>query len=149
MGKYFEEFCVGDHYRTRARTITETDVVNYAGLSGDYNPLHTDAVFGESTLFGERVAHGMLGACIGIGLWTMLGLTEGTTLALMESNWKFVGPVRFGDTIHTEITVLETKRVSKPDRGILRVGLDVINQRGETTHKGQLVLMLRAKAPLF
>ena len=145
-GKYFEEFTVGDQFISRGRTITETDVVYYAGFSGDYNPIHTDREFASGSVFGERVAHGMLGACVGIGLWCRLGITEGTAMALLESNWKFKGPIRFGDTIHTVATVLEKKTVSKPGRGIVNVGLDIVNQRGETVQKGVLVLMIRSKA---
>ena len=144
-GKYFEELSIGDQYVSCGRTITETDVVYYAGFSGDYNPIHTDREFASGSVFGERVAHGMLGACVGIGLWCRLGITEGTAIALLESNWKFTGPIRLGDTIHTVATVLEKKPVSKPGRGIVKVGLDIMNQHGDTVQKGALILMIRSK----
>ena len=147
-GKYFEEFTIGDQFISKGRTITETDVVNYAGFSGDYNPIHTDREFASCSAFGERIAHGMLGACVGIGLWCRLGITEGTAIALLESNWKFTSPIRFGDTIHTVATILEKRSVSKPGRGIVNVGLDIVNQHGATAQKGTLVLMIQSKERL-
>ena len=147
-GKFFEEFHVGDHFTSRARTITEADVVYYAGFTGDYNPLHTDHEFASKTLFGQRIAHGMVGASIAIGLWYRIGLTEGTAMALLETDWKFVGPIFFGDTVHTEATILETRRLSKPGRGLIRVGLDLVNQRGETVQKGTHIIMIRSNPEL-
>jgi len=82
-GKTFNEFTEGDIFYTASRTITETDVVNFAGLSGDFNPLHTDQTFGEKTPFKGRVAHGLLGVAIGSGLANQLGIFEGTTIALL------------------------------------------------------------------
>jgi acyl dehydratase len=85
MGLYWEEFEEGKEYITRARTVTEADVVAFAGLSGDFNPLHTDAEFMRASQFGERIAHGMLVSSISTGLSSQMGWFEGTTLALMEA----------------------------------------------------------------
>ena len=94
-GKLFSEFEIGQTFTSGRRTITEADVVMFAGLSGDYNPLHTDKVFAEKTPFKQRIAHGMLVASISTGLAQTLGVFEGTTLALMEQTFQYKAPVFF------------------------------------------------------
>jgi acyl dehydratase len=115
-GTYFSDFNVGDTFRSVGRTVTESDVCTFAGLSGDFNPLHTDAVFAAKTPFGQRIAHGMLIASISTGLGQTLGIFEGTTLALMEQSFKYKAPVFFGDTVHMQLIV---EAVRSP---LLRVG---------------------------
>src|SRR3970282_1446479 len=83
-GLTFDQFNLGDTFVSQARTVTEADVVNFAGLSGDFNPLHTDEEFGQSTPFGGRIAHGMLVAAMATGMANWTGVFEGTTIALME-----------------------------------------------------------------
>jgi acyl dehydratase len=146
MGLLFEEFEEGKEYVTRARTVTEADVVAFAGLSGDFNPLHTDAELMRTSQFGERIAHGMLVSSISTGLSGQMGWFEGTTIALLEVTFRFKGPVRFGDTVHLVINVKEKKETSKPDRGILVMKTDVLNQRGETVIEGQWTTMMRRRA---
>lgn len=146
MGLFFEEFEEGKEYVTRARTVTEADVVAFAGLSGDFNPLHTDAELMKDSQFGERIAHGMLVSSIGTGLNSQMGWFEGTTVALLEVTFRFKGPVKFGDTVHLVIKVNEKKETSKPDRGILLMDANVLNQRGETVIEGQWTTMMRRKA---
>jgi acyl dehydratase len=92
-GMYFEDFEVGREIHTGARTITETDLVNFAGLSGDFNFIHTNAEASKATPFGQRVAHGMLVASIATGLAVQQGFIDGTTLAFRELTWKFTKPV--------------------------------------------------------
>jgi len=141
-GLKFDQFNVGDVYTTASRTVTEADVVNFAGLSGDFNPLHTNEEFAKTTPFGTRVAHGMLSAAIATGLANQLGIFEGTTLALMQMTTRFTGAVRFGDTIYLELTVAEMKESSKPGRGVITFDSKVKNQRGESVLEGQWVLMM-------
>ncbi|MBI4589410.1 MAG: MaoC family dehydratase N-terminal domain-containing protein [Candidatus Rokubacteria bacterium] len=146
-GHYFEEFKVGEIFETAARTINPADVSNFAGVSGDFNPLHTDEETAKRTPFGGRVAHGLLTLAIATGQLNQLGLFEGTTLALLGMDkLRFTGPVRFGDTIHTELTVKESRESSKPDRGVVIFDTVVKNQRGETVLQfEQSVLMMRRK----
>ena len=133
-GKYFEEFEVGQKVITSGRTVTETDIVAFAGLSGDYNQIHTDAEFSKTTPFGQRVAHGLLGLSIASGLIVLVGLLEGTIMAFREINqWKFSRPIYIGDTIHVEIEVKETKAMKRVGGGLVILELDVKNQHGETT----------------
>ena len=141
-GMKFDEFNVGELYTSQARTITESDVVAFAGLSGDYNPLHTDAEFGKKTPFGERIAHGMLVSAIATGMANWTGIFEGTTLALMEQVIRYKGPVKFGDTVHLELEVQEKKTTSKPDRGIVIFAARVKNQADEIVQEGEWTLMM-------
>src|ERR1051326_2352280 len=96
---YFEDFEQDREYVTRSRTITEADVVAFAGLSGDFNPLHVDEEFAKTTIFGARIAHGLLGLSVASGLINQLGLGEGTVMAFLGLTWNFKGVIRIGDTI--------------------------------------------------
>ena len=142
-GLTFDEFNLGDTYSSQARTITETDVVNFAGLSGDFNPLHTDAEFGARTPFGERIAHGMLVASIATGMANWTGVFEGTTLALLEQVIRYKGAVKFGDTVHLELEVLTKKESSKPDRGVVCFAARMRNQRDEVVQDGEWTLLMK------
>lgn len=125
---YFDEIRLGDRNTTPARTITETDVVNFASLSGDWFPLHTDAGYAESTFYGERVAHGMLVLSVVTGLIT---LTPGAVQAFHGiENLRFSRPTLIGDTIHAETEVTDLR--DRGDAGLVTSALTVKNQRGET-----------------
>ena len=130
-GLTYEEFEIGATYQSQARTITEADVASFAGLSGDFNPLHTDAEFARTTPFGERIVHGMLTVAISTGMSNWTGLFEGTTIALMEQNIKYKGAVKFGDTVHLELEVTEKNETSKPERGIVKFAAQMLNQKDE------------------
>ena len=145
-GLTFDQFNLGDVFTSQARTVTETDVVNFAGLSGDFNPLHTDEEFGKSTPFGARIAHGMLVASMATGMMNWTGAFEGTTIALMEQVIRYKGAVMFGDTVHLELTVAEKKETSKPNRGIVKFDTAVINQDGKAVIEGQWTLMMARNA---
>jgi acyl dehydratase len=130
-GLTYEEWEVGAVYETQGRTITEADVVIFAGLSGDFNPIHTDAEAAKATPFGERIVHGMLTVAISTGMANQTGLMEGTTVALLEQNIKYKSPVRFGDTVHLRMEVTQKRETSKPDRGIVILAAQMLNQRNE------------------
>ena len=115
----------------------------FAGLSGDYNPLHTDAVFAERTPFGQRVAHGMLVTSISTGLAQTLGIFEGTTLALMEQTFVYKAPTFFGDTIHLKLIVDATRPSSKGGKGVVTFRSEVIKQDGTVVNEGRWVVMFR------
>jgi acyl dehydratase len=127
-GLLFSQFEVGQVFESGGRTVTEADVVAFAGLSGDFNPLHVDATFAAKTPFGQRVAHGMLAASISTGLGQTLGIFEGTTLALMGQTFEYKAPVFFGDTIRLRLTVESTKPSSKGGRGVVVFRSDVVKQ---------------------
>ena len=142
-GLTFEQFNPGDTFVSQARTVTEADVVNFAGLSGDFNPLHTDEEFGKTTPFGARIAHGMLIAAMSTGMSNWTGVFEGTTLALMEQVIQYKSPTKFSDTVHLELKVLEKKETSKPDRGVVIFETRVLNQEGKAVIEGKWTLMMR------
>jgi len=148
-GLTFEQFEVGKTFISQSRTVTEADVVTFAGLSGDFNPLHTDALFASETPFGERIAHGMLIASMATGMSNWTGVFEGTTIALMEQVIRYKGAVKLGDTIHLELTVAAKKETSKSDRGVVTFDTQVINQEGTTVIEGQWVLMMRREAEVL
>ncbi len=145
-GKYFEEFQVGEKITTVGRTVSESDIFTFAGLSGDFNQLHTDAEFARSTPFGQRIAHGLLGLSITSGLALRTGILEGTVIAFREINeWKFVKPVFIGDTIHAELNVTETKPYPRLNGGSVTIVFDVKNQKEETVMKGTWVVLVASK----
>jgi acyl dehydratase len=146
-GLTFDELNIGDHFVCQARTVTEADTVNFAGLSGDYNPLHTDQTFALATSFGGRIAHGILVLAIASGQANQLGIFEGTTIALLQQMVKYTGAVKFGDTVHLEFKVAGKKETSRPDRGILTIDTVVLNQDGQAVIEGQWVLMLKRIRP--
>ena len=136
-GMYFEEFQVGQRFVSAGRTITESDIVTFAGLSGDYNQIHTDAEFSKSTPFGQRVAHGLLVTSIASGLVTLSGLIEGTVIAFREiEHWKFTKPVFIGDTVHVETEVIATKPLRRLGGGAVDLALEVKNQQDDVVMKG-------------
>jgi 3-hydroxybutyryl-CoA dehydratase len=145
-GLWFEEFKVGQQFITSARTITETDIVSFAGLSGDYNQIHTDKEFANNTPFGQRVAHGLLILSIASGLAMRSGVLEGTVIAFREINtWKFTSPVFIGDTIHVEVNVIATKPIPRIQGGSLIIEIVVRNQRDEVTMKGTWTALVSSK----
>ncbi|CAN5770228.1 MaoC/PaaZ C-terminal domain-containing protein [soil metagenome] len=143
---YFEDFEEGLEFMTRSRTITEADVVAFAGLSGDFNPLHTDEEFASKTMFGTRIAHGLLGLSIASGLINQLGIGEKTVMAFLGMTWNFKAALKFGDTITVHQRVAEKRETSKPDRGILRMAVSVINQQGEIVQEGEHTLMIMRRS---
>ncbi|TNE89248.1 MAG: dehydratase [Deltaproteobacteria bacterium] len=146
-GQYFSEFSVGDVFESVGRTVTEADVVHFAGISGDFNPLHTDATFAEKTPFGQRIAHGMLAASISTGLGQTLGIFEGTTMALMSQTFVYKAPVFFGDTIRLRLTVEDTKASSKGGKGVVTFASDIVKQDGEIAVAGSWTVLFRDKKP--
>ncbi len=146
QGLTFDQLNEGDTFISPARTVTEADVIGFAGLSGDYNPLHTDEVFAASGPFGERIAHGMLVAAMATGMANWTGIFEGTTLALLEQVIRYKGAVKLGDTVNLELSVAEKRPTSKQDRGIVIFDTQVLNQDGQPVQEGQWTLMMQREA---
>jgi 3-hydroxybutyryl-CoA dehydratase len=145
-GMYFEEFEPGQRVVSAARTVTEADIATFAGLSGDYNFIHTDAEASKETPFGQRVAHGLLGLSIASGLVVQTGLMEGTIMAFREiNNWRFSNPVFIGDTIHAVVEVKETKALPRIGGGSIVIELDVRNQKDESVMKGTWTALINSR----
>jgi acyl dehydratase len=147
MGKYYEDCEVGDVAVTVGRTVTETDVVMYSALSGDYTPIHTDAEVGRRGPFGQRIAHGPLGFTYAIGLSARLAMFEDTAIAALGvKDWKYIGPIFIGDTLHVEIEIIGKRLTSNPSRGILERRFRVIKQDDTVVQEGVLPVMVKARA---
>ncbi len=147
-GKTFDEFQVGERFVTASRTVTVADVVAFAGLSGDFNPIHVDEEFARNSPLKGRIAHGPLILSIASGLANQLGVFEGTTIALMGMTSRFTNPVRFDDTIRAELRVAGKKESKKGDRGIITLAVSVLNQRDEPVIEGEWVVMLTKHRPM-
>lgn len=145
LGQFFSEFSIGDLFESGGRTVTEADVVHFAGISGDFNPLHTDASFAEKTPFGQRIAHGMLVASISTGLGQTLGIFGGTTLALLSQTFEYKAPCFFGDTLRLRLTVRDVKPSSKGGKGIVFFQSDVIKQDDSVLVTGAWTVLMRDK----
>ena len=142
-GMTFDQFKVGSEFDTMSRTVTEADVASFAGLSGDFNPLHTDEEFMKNSPFGGRIAHGMLCASMGTGLANQLGIFEGTTIAVLQITLKFTGAVKFGDTIRLKLTCKALKESSKGDKGTATFRGELFNQRDEQVLDSEWVVLLK------
>jgi acyl dehydratase len=145
MGRLFDEFTVGQRFETPGRTITEADIVAFSGLTGDYNPVHTDETFAAATGFGGRIAHGPMGIGIAFGLASRLDLIDGTVIALLGVTWDFRAPMRPGDTIRAMIEVVETRDVKQPDHGLLGLAFIIVDEAGNTLQEGLARLLMRRK----
>jgi acyl dehydratase len=144
-GMHFEEFTEGIEVVTQGRTITEADIVNFAGVSGDYNAIHTDAEFSKHTPFGDRIAHGMLGLSVATGLANQLGFIDGTVLAFTGLEWKFKGAIKIGDTIHLVAKVKQTRAMKALGGGFVIFDVRVLNQRSEITQQGEWTVLVKSK----
>ena len=147
-GKYFEEFQVGDELVSPARTITSTDIVNFACISGDFNEVHVNHEYCKSTPFGEPIAHGPLVYAVMGGLQYASGINDGTMLALLGIDaWRLLHPVKHGDTIRLHSRVIETKATSKADRGVVVFERRCINQNGTVVQEMKTTLMYKRRPP--
>ena len=144
-GLYLEDFEVGKEYFSPARTVTEADVSNFAGLSGDFNPLHTDEEFAKKNLFGTRIAHGALGFIISTGLSNQMGIFAGTTIAFLELSIRYPAPLEIGATVHLEMTPTELRHSSKPGRGVLTMDANLVDHNGNVITQCNWKLMMKAR----
>lgn len=142
----FEEIEIGEEFLTQSRTVTEADIVGFAGISGDFEQLHVSAEYAKGTIFGERVAHGLLGLVMFDGFKTRTPLVTGIhTLASLGWTWDFRKPIRLGDTLTGRLVIKKKRRTSKGDRGILYIGCELRNQHGELVHEGENRLMVQCR----
>jgi acyl dehydratase len=144
---WFEDLEVGRSFLTEAREVTGADVDAFAALSGDRNPLHLDDRYAAAAGFGGRIAQGALGVAVATGLVNGMGLTRGTLLALLGVTFEFRAPVRPGDTLRAALRVTEARRASRGDRGVVRLGVELSNGRGEVVQEGEMRMLVRARPP--
>lgn len=146
QGLYFEEFEIGDQVESLGRTITETDVVNFASLSGDWNLIHTDAEYCKNEMFGQRVAHGLLILSVASGQAVRLGFMEDTVMAFRSLAWKFSQPVFMNDTIRLRVTVEQKKEMRRMGGGLVVFKMEVINQKDEVCQRGTWDILCKGKS---
>jgi acyl dehydratase len=141
---WFEQFTEGLSMESRGRTVTEADIVTFSGLSGDYNPMHTDAEYAKGTQFGARVAHGALIFSMMTGQLYQLGFLEGTVIAFTGFEMKLRAPVYIGETIKVKSTVSKRRAMPAAGGGFVTFDVKVTNQKGETVQKGELTVLVKS-----
>lgn len=144
--KYWEDFEIGQKILTEAITVTEAHIVGFAGLTGDFYPLHMNEEYSKTTVFGTRIAHGPLIFCLAVGLVGQSKIFEDSLVAFVgANNWKIFAPVKPGDTIHVEVEVIVKREVSKNDRGIVTMCYSVKNQQDDIVSSVELTFMMHRK----
>lgn len=133
----------GARLTTPGRTVGEGDIAAFAGLVGDFTPVHMDEEFARETPFGTRIAHGPLTMATAIGLLTQTGWLGAQVIALLSLNWDFAGPVKIGDTIRAHVTAAELRPTSRGDRRRAVFGFEVVNQRAEVVQTGRMTVLMR------
>jgi acyl dehydratase len=145
-GLFFEDFTLGQVIETPRRTITSTDIVNFACLSGDFNGVHTDFEYCKTTPYGEPIAHAPLVYAVMGGLQYASGVNDGTLLgALGIDEWRMNKPVKHGDTVYMRSTVVSKRETSKPDRGIVSFKREFVNQRADIVQHMTATFMYRRR----
>ena len=142
---YYEDFEVGAEYETPGRTITESDIVQFAALTGDWNQIHTDEEYCKHTFYGQRIAHGMLGMSYIEGMKFRLGHLDGTGIASLGWSVKFPKPIFIGDTIRVRVKIASKRETKKPDRGILVEEVQIVNQRDEVVTEAEHTVMVKRR----
>ncbi len=145
----FEDLRAGDRFETAGRTITEADIVNFAGLSADYNALHVDAQFAAGTAHGGRIAHGLLVLAIASGLCTrlpMMKFLEPSIIGLANLECRWLKPSKIGDTIHVVLSIEDKLEGRKPDRGTLVMKRTAINQHGDPVMESTWKIVVKTRA---
>ncbi|BFM17936.1 MaoC/PaaZ C-terminal domain-containing protein [Maricurvus nonylphenolicus] len=148
---YFEDLTVGDIFRTPSRTVTESDVAQFAGLSADYNRIHVDDEFAKNSFFGKRIAHGLLVLSMLSGLVTRTifnQLLEKSGIGLLNLECRFPRPTFIGDTIYGEVEIADKRITSKGDRGVVTLKRRAINQHDEIVVDSEFKMMIVLKEPV-
>jgi 3-hydroxybutyryl-CoA dehydratase len=142
---YFDDVHVGQEWESLGRTVTEADIVNFAGLSGDFNPIHMDHEFCKTTTFRKPIAHGLLILAMGSGLGLQCPATR--TLAFLAiKDWKFLEPVFIGDTIRLRAKVLDKEERSRGKRGVVTWQRQIVNQHNKITEEGVITTLVEGRA---
>lgn len=144
-GRYFEEFELGDTMVTQEHVVTEEEIVAFARLTGDNNPLHTDHEYTKTHMFGQPVAHGLLVLSIASGLSWQLGFMQETVLAFRGLEWKFSRPVFIGDRIRVKVEVYQRKAMPRLGGGAVIFDVKVLNQDDDVVQRGKWNVLVKSE----
>jgi len=142
---YYDDYHVGAEWITGGRTIGESDLLQFAALTGDWNALHTDEEYCKGTPFGRRIAHGLLGLALMEGMKYRMGHNDGTAIASLSWTVQFAKPIYIGDTVRVRWRVTAMRETKQPDRGIITEAVELVNQMDEVVTSAEHLLMLRRK----
>lgn len=143
---YYEDLGVGQTFRSPARTVTEADLTIFSMVSGDWNPIHSDAEYARRTPYGQRIVHGVLGVAIVTGMFDRLGIFEDSALALLGiDEWRFLAPILVGDTVHMELEIADKRLTSKGDRGIIDRRIRLVRHDGTVLQEGRMGMMTKRR----
>ena len=143
---FLEDLAPGMRFPSEWREIDEEQLLTFAELSGDFNPLHVDEDYARSKGFERRIVHGALVFSVATGLRQQLGIFEGSMIAMLElRSWAFKAPVFLGDSVQANTTVRDVRPTSTGDRGVVIQEVEVVNQDNQVVHRGELVSMIAAR----
>jgi len=142
---FYEDFHVGAEYTTTGRTIGESDILQFAALTGDWNQLHTDEAYARGTPYGGRIAHGLLGLDLMEGMKYRLGHVDGTAIASLSWSVKFAKPIHIGDTVRVRVKIVAVRETRHADRGIVTEAVELVNQREEVVTEAEHLVMMRRR----
>lgn len=142
---YFEDFVVGRLFTSELREISAADIDQFAELTGDNNPIHVDEVFAQSSLYGRRIAHGLLTLSIVSGLAVEMGIAERTTIAFKSLDWRFKSAVAIGDSIQAQFKVIDRRNLPGNEGGLVIFRVRAINQNGNLVQMGKWSLVIKMK----
>lgn len=143
---YFEDFHPGQTVTSQGRTVTEADIIAFAGLSGDWSAIHSNAVYAAQHPAGQRVAHGLLGLSIASGLAVRLGFLEESLITFREiDQWKFSLPIFIGDTLHMKMLITQTRPTPRLNGGMVTFTVELINQDGRIVQHGAWSVLVKTR----
>ena len=145
-GLFLEDLAAGQSFRSQGRTITEADLTMFSMLSGDWNPIHSDAEFAKATPFGERLVHGVFGIAVVTGLMDQAGWFRTSAIAMLDiEGWKFALPITIGDTLTCRMDITSVRRTSKGDAGVVGRRFTLENQHGKAVQSGDIGMLVRVR----
>ena len=144
---FFDDVNIGQEWRSLGRTVTQADIINFAGLSGDFNPIHMDHEFAKTTVFRQPIAHGLLVWALSSGL--SVAAPPMRTLAFLSiKEWHFREPVFIGDTIYAVSKVIGKEERSRGRRGVITWQRHVLKQNGKIAQEGVTLTLVEGRAHL-
>ncbi|GAA1863607.1 MaoC/PaaZ C-terminal domain-containing protein [Pseudonocardia alni subsp. carboxydivorans] len=145
---YYEDLEVGMVLTSLGRTVTETDLVQFCMLSGDWNPIHSDEEFSRASHFGRRVVHGVFGIALLTGLMDRAGWFATSAIAMLGlEDWRFPRPIFVGDTLHCRLEITELRPTSKGDRAVVGRLFELVDHHGEVVQRGRMPMLVRRRRP--